>query len=56
MPVKEFFNSFVAKYWKWIIAIGGLIAIISIVVYLWKMGEVKEKIEEEKEAEASGEN
>lgn len=48
---------FVAKYWKWIIAIGGLIAIVSIVVYLWKMGSVQEKVEEEKkEAEASGES
>ena len=47
MGVKEY----VVKYWKWIIAIGGLIAIIGIVVYFWKMGKVQEKIEEEKEAE-----
>ena len=45
---------FVAKYWKRIIAIGGLIAIVSIVVYFWKMGKVQEKIEEEKESETSG--
>lgn len=38
---------FIRKYWKWIIAIGGIIVIVAVVVYLWRMSKVKEEFEEE---------
>ena len=36
-------KEFVLKYWKYIVAIGGFIAIASIIFYLYKMSKVEEK-------------